>query len=161
MTSIQPNGEGRIDPDRIASIRRGYDTCFGCGPSNPIGLGLDDFEQSGNMVRATFQPRSDFNGFADVLHGGIVATALDEIMAWTAILAEGVMVMTGKLDLRFGKPAGVASTFDLEGEVVERRGRRLQITGRMVDQGTIVAEAFGLFMAIEDLNEARRPSTGE
>lgn len=159
MTSAESAGGNRIDADQIASIRQGYDHCFGCGPANPIGLGLDDFTRSGGMVRATFQPRSDFNGFADVLHGGIIATALDEIMAWTAILAEGVMVMTGKLDLRYRKPAKVSSTFDLQGEVIERRGRRLQITGRMIDDGTLVAEASGLFMAIENLHDPQGQST--
>ena len=55
----------------------------------------------------------------------IVAAALDEIMAWTAILTENVMVMTGTLELRYRKPAAVAASFTLQGELLERRGRRL------------------------------------
>ena len=138
-------------PDRVEAIRRGYDHCFGCGPNNPIGLHLDGFDRTDNMIRASFDPRIDFHGFSDLLHGGIVATALDEIMAWTAILVEDVMVMTGKLDLRYRKPAKVTSTFVLEGELLERRGRRLQIKARMLDGDVVIAEASGLFLAIEDL----------
>lgn len=141
-------------PDRIAVIRTEYDHCFGCGPNNPIGLHLDGFERSSNKVKAVFTPRKDYHGFSELLHGGIVATGLDEIMAWTAILVENVMVMTGTLDLRYRKPAKVDATFILEGELVERRGRRLQLAGRMLDGHTTVADAAGLFLAIQDLDPA-------
>jgi len=140
-----------IPEDRLASIREAYNQCFGCGTANPIGLGLDGFVRSGSTVRAEFRPRSDFSGFADLLHGGIVAAALDEIMAWTAILIEDTMVMTGTLDLRYRKPAQATSTFDLVGEMVERRGRRLQIAGRLNDDGVLVASASGLFIAVDGL----------
>ena len=138
-----------IPSDRIAAIREAYDHCFGCGTANPIGLGLDNFDRVDNTVSAEFRPRSDYHGFADLLHGGIVASALDEIMAWTAILVEGTMVMTGTLDLRFRKPARATSVFELIGELEQRRGRRLHIKGRLIDDGVVVAQASGLFIAVE------------
>jgi len=140
-------------PDRVAAIRGQYDHCFGCGINNPIGLQLTGFERFDNTVRATFDPRLDYHGFSDLLHGGIVATALDEIMAWTAILVADVMVMTGKLDLRYRKPAKVDSSFVLQGELLERRGRRLRISATMSDGSLVVAQATGLFLAIEDLSD--------
>jgi acyl-coenzyme A thioesterase PaaI-like protein len=146
-------------PDQITAIRAEYNHCFGCGTSNPIGLQLDGFSRDASKVRADFTPRADYHGFSDLLHGGIVAAALDEIMAWTAILVAEVMVMTGTLELRYRKPAKVESTFSLEGELLERRGRRLQLKGRMIDQQRIdqplvVAEASGLFLAVQDLRQA-------
>lgn len=143
-------------PDQIAAIRAEYDHCFGCGTGNPIGLQLDGFSRDGSKVTAAFTPRVDYHGFSDLLHGGIVAAALDEIMAWTAILVAEVMVMTGTLELRYRKPAKVETTFGLEGELLDRRGRRLQLKGRMIDQPRtdhplVVAEASGLFLAVQDL----------
>lgn len=140
-------------PDRIAAIRGEYDHCFGCGTANPIGLNLTGFERFDNSVQASFSPRVDYHGFSDLLHGGIVATALDEIMAWTAILVEEVMVMTGKLDLRYRKPAKADSSFVLEGRFLERSGRRLTIESEMRDGQIIVAQASGLFLAVKDLSE--------
>lgn len=139
-----------IPSDRIAAIRETYDHCFGCGTANPIGLGLDNFDRVDNTVRAEFRPRPDYHGFADLLHGGIVASALDEIMAWTAILVEGTMVMTGTLDLRFRKPAKATSTFQLVGELEQRRGRRLHINGSLIDDDAVIAQASGLFIAVDD-----------
>ncbi len=138
-------------PDQIAAVRADYGHCFGCGVDNPIGLRLDGFEQIENTVRAVFEPRQDFHGFSDLLHGGIVATGLDEIMAWTAILVENVMVMTGTLDLRYRKPAPVDTSFALEGELIERRGRQLRLSGRMLDGDTVIAEAAGLFLVVQEL----------
>ena len=143
-------------PDQIAAIRAEYDHCFGCGPGNPIGLQLEGFSRDGSKVTAAFTPRVDYHGFSDLLHGGIVAAALDEIMAWTAILVAEVMVMTGTLELRYRKPAKVETTFGLEGELLDRRGRRLQLKGRMIEQQRtdhplVVAEAGGLFLAVQDL----------
>ena len=138
--------------DRIAAIRADYDHCFGCGAANPIGLGLTGFERSANSVAAQFTPRPDYHGFSDLLHGGIVATALDEIMAWSAILIEHGMVMTGTLELRYRKPATVGATYTLQGELMERRGRRLKLRATMTDGAVTVAEASGLFLAVEDLS---------
>jgi acyl-coenzyme A thioesterase PaaI-like protein len=138
-------------PERVAQIRAEYDHCFGCGSANPFGLQLDGFEVTGSAVVTTFTPRPEYGGFAGVLHGGIVAAALDEIMAWTAILTENVMVMTGTLELRYRKPAAVAASFTLQGELLERRGRRLKLAGRLLDDSTEVAGAVGVFLAVEDL----------
>ncbi len=142
---------GSVEYSRIDAIRAAYDDCFGCGRSNPIGLALDEFVRTESTVRTEFTPRPEYNGFADVLHGGIVAAALDEIMAWTAMLVEGVMVVTGTLDLRYRKPAPVAKTLILEGELLSRRGRRLQIAGRLLDGEVRVADAEGMFLAVDEI----------
>ena len=140
-------------PERIEAIRRDYPDCFGCGVENPLGLQLDDFRVQGDGVVADFTPRPEYHGFSDLLHGGVVAAALDEIMAWTAILLEDIMVMTGTLDLRYRKPAPVDAVFALEGRLKERRGRRIRLEGRMLHAGTVVAQAAGLFLVVSDLGQ--------
>jgi acyl-coenzyme A thioesterase PaaI-like protein len=137
--------------DRIAAVRRDYRHCFGCGVDNPLGLRLDGFVREGDAVRTTFTPRPEYRGFSDILHGGVVATALDETLAWTAILIEGVMVMTGTLNLRYRSPATADTTFGLEGRLLERRGRRLRMEGTMSAGDAIVAEAEGLFLVVGDV----------
>jgi acyl-coenzyme A thioesterase PaaI-like protein len=134
-------------PTELARLRREYAHCFGCGPDNPLGLRLDGFERDGDTVRAEFVPRSEYRGFSDILHGGIIATALDEILAWTAILVENTMVVTGKLELRYRKPAPADATYLLEGTLLESQGRRLVIGGTCRVGETLIAEATGLFIA--------------
>ena len=95
------------------------------------------------LVHAAARPQ----GFQDVLHGGIVATALDEMLAWTATLLEDVFVFTGKMELRFRKQAPWDAAYRLEGYLDERRGRRLLLHGNcQTGDGAIVAEASGLYL---------------
>jgi acyl-coenzyme A thioesterase PaaI-like protein len=134
-------------PADLAGLRSEYAHCFGCGPDNPIGLHIDGFERDGATVRAGFVPRGHYRGFADILHGGIVATALDEILAWTAILVANTMVVTAKLDIRYRKPAPANGAYGLEGTLLETRGKRLILEGRCRVGETVIAEAHGLFIA--------------
>ena len=120
--------------EQAASIGRIVDTlrahtgngCFACGLANPVGLHVDGFVL---RVVATSQPgsrpRPDLQGTVGALHGGIAATALDEILVWAGIIQEEVLSVTAKL--------GACATRDryegwkggsrLRARVEERRGR--------------------------------------
>ncbi len=138
--------------DVVAAIRASYDDCFACGLGNPIGLHLDDFTLDGDgTVTAAFRPRPDYGGFEGLLHGGIVATALDEIMAWAAMLAEGHLVYTGTMDLRYHRPAPVDADYVMVGRVEERRGRRFRLAGEMHTGGEKIAAGRGLYLAREEI----------
>ncbi|HSQ59356.1 MAG TPA: PaaI family thioesterase, partial [Acidobacteriota bacterium] len=54
--------------------------CFCCGPENPIGLKLTFEETSEGRMRTLWTPRKEHQGFKDIVHGGLVATVLDEVM---------------------------------------------------------------------------------
>ncbi len=140
--------------DTIARLKRRFEGCFGCGLDNPLGLQLQDFRKEGEAISAMWRPRAGYRGFGGMLHGGIVTSSLDEIMAWTAMLIEGVAVVTGTLDLRFRKPAPVDTTYLVEGRVRERRGRRVLLSGRLEDQGPghDVATADAMFLVRETLD---------
>lgn len=140
-----------IDPTAIDALRNEYDHCFACGRANPIGLGLDGFELVGDEVQVSFSPRPSHAGFADVLHGGIVATVLDEVLAWAGILIEGVLTVTGTLDIRFRRPAPPAGTYRLGGRVVSRTGSRLKMAGELLLGDDAVATAGGIYLVHREL----------
>lgn len=138
-----------IDREWLQSVRSEYGHCFGCGLDNPIGLQVDNFVRDGDTITATFMPRDDYRGFHDILHGGIVATALDEVLAWTAILVAGTMAVTAKMDMKYRNPAPADADYTLHGHLVERRGRRLVLEGSCSSGGHTIAEAKALFLATD------------
>ena len=140
-----------LDVEAVGRLRERYDHCFGCGSANPIGLHLDGFMVDDGDVIAPFSPRSEYAGFEGTLHGGVVATALDEISAWSAMFTHGVLVFTATLDIRYRSQAGSRDQFEMRGTVIERRGRRIKIAGQMIREGSVVAESSGLFIVAEDL----------
>lgn len=140
------------DLDALAArLKADYEGCFGCGSRNPIGLRLSGFALEGDAVTAAFEPRPDYRGFGGILHGGVLAAALDEMCAWTAMLTERVLVVTGRLELRFRRPAPLDGPYLLRGRVRERRGRRLLLSSEAVHADVVVAEAEGLFLVSEEL----------
>lgn len=142
MSGTSPEFSAKID-----RVKAAYDLCFGCGRRNPIGLQLDDFMPAGDdAITTEFTPREDYRGFAGVLHGGIIAAALDETLAWAAILLADSMVLTAKLELRYRAPAPADRPLRITGRLVERRGRRLVLEGDVTANGTTLAEARGLFL---------------
>jgi acyl-coenzyme A thioesterase PaaI-like protein len=138
---------------RIRAIKARYDGCFGCGPTNPFGLQLDGFRAHGvDAVRTAWSPRPEYRGFTGVLHGGIVTAALDEVMAWTAMLLADVTVVTGTIELRFSRPAPVDAVYTLEGRLADRRGRRLLMEARCLDADERpVASATAMFLVTSSI----------
>lgn len=147
-----------ISDERVEQLRSTYDRCFGCGAQNPIGLHLGTFEETSDGIQAIFTPGSDFNGFHGVVHGGVVATALDEISAWSAVVSAGVFVFTAKLDIRYRSEAKVGDTFLLTGTVTEQRGRRLLIDAVMMSGDRVTAQSSGLFVVADTVDNLLRTS---
>ncbi len=138
----------------IERIRRHYgEGCFACGRDNPIGLRLDDFALDGGEVTARFRPRPEYRGVPAVLHGGVAATALDEVMVWAGALIEDVMTVTGTMQLRFRRPVPTDRELRVRGRVVDRSGRRLRLEGELECDGATAVEASGLYLVSVGVEE--------
>lgn len=138
----------------VDSIRRHYDDrCFACGRENSIGLHLDDFDLVDGLVSARFEPRAGYRGAGTTLHGGVAATALDEILVWAGILVERVMTVTGTLELRYRHPVHVHESIVVSAGVDERRGKRLRIKGELTVDGDARVAASGLYLVTSAIDE--------
>lgn len=138
----------------VDAVRRHYDDgCFACGRDNPIGLHLDGFGLDEGEVSARFKPREHYRGTTGSLHGGVSATAVDEILVWAGILTERVMTVTGTMELKYRRPVPVDQEITVSARVDDRNGRRLQISGELkVDDRTLVT-ASGLYLVVADVDE--------
>jgi hypothetical protein len=126
--------------------------CFACGDDNPIGLHLDDIRREGEEVHATLRPRLDYQGYPGVLHGGISATALDEVMGWSAILLAGVWAATATMEVRYRAQIPVDQALPLvAGLGTPGNGRRLRAWARLLlPDGGVGVEATGLLVALPE-----------
>lgn len=82
--------------------KEGY-KCFGCAPDNPIGLHMD-FYEDGDEVVGTWQPTPDYQGWIDTLHGGVIATLVDETGAWLITRKLQTTAMTVRLNMQYRRP---------------------------------------------------------
>jgi acyl-coenzyme A thioesterase PaaI-like protein len=132
-------------PGEIAARRY----CFGCGDLNPAGLKLQ-FRFEGNKAVADLVPQDRHQGYPGVMHGGVMAAALDEAMGW-AMYSCGVWAVTGKMEVKFRQPLPLHRKATVWGEVIRNRGRWLEVRGEIrSEEGRLMAESYGLFMRLPE-----------
>lgn len=137
----------------VERVRQDFgDMCFACGRRNDIGLHLNDFTWDGVTVTGSFDPRNEYRGAGDVLHGGVAATALDEVSVWAGILGEHVLTITAKLELRFRKPLTVHDRITAQARIDDRRGRRLVISASLGTAEETAVESTGLFLVSREMD---------
>lgn len=131
-------------------------SCFGCGPANPDGLGIKSFVD-GDEIVCTWQPKTMHQAFPGVLNGGIIGALLDCHCNWAAayhqMLAQGVAVppctVTAEYSIKLRRPTPTDGPLELRAQLVELDGNRAQITGTLTANGSICATCDGLFIAVE------------
>lgn len=122
--------------------------CFLCGHKNTIGLQLD-FVANGDALQAQWVAEKRFQGYAEVLHGGIISAVLDEVMINLPWKLHNAPVTTAELTVRFLAPAPIGTELKFIAQVVERGSRlwKLRSECRGAD-GKLYAEATAKAMPI-------------
>jgi uncharacterized protein (TIGR00369 family) len=128
--------------------------CFGCGPGNPVGLRLTFSvareEHSEWTVIADATISDQYEGPPGYLHGGIIATLLDEAMS-KANRARGVTAMTRQMQVEYLRPVPSGAPIRLEGRVTRSEGRKHWGEARIANvDGVVLASATALFIAIRN-----------
>jgi uncharacterized protein (TIGR00369 family) len=113
-------------------LMKRYPQCFVCGDKNPIGLNVA-FYSDNEGVKAEYTAGRHFEGYKDILHGGIVSALLDEVMI-RAVLARGVFSLTSEMKVKFKKMVKIGDKLSLEGRLVEDKGRMLVAEGKITNQ---------------------------
>jgi uncharacterized protein (TIGR00369 family) len=116
--------------------------CFACGRENKEGLQLEFTYPPGNGKAETrFTPSDKYQGWQGFVHGGILVTLLDEVMAKAAAQA-GFRVLTGEITAKFKQPACVAEPLRCEAQVENVRKKIVYASAAVFkEDGTIVAQA--------------------
>jgi len=119
--------------------------CFACGGSNPIGMRLR-IEIGEGIARTAWTAGDDFVGWSDKVHGGIIATLLDEVMAWAPSSFDSWAV-TAEMTIRFRSPAAPGEHLEAVGRVVGRRRRIYEVAGEVrTADGRLIAEGSGRYL---------------
>ena len=139
-------------------------SCFVCGESNPLGLRLR-FHSDGRVVRTEFIPCAEHIGFKNVVHGGLIATVLDEVMVWACAVATKQFGYCADMTVRYQRPLRPGESVVASAELVEnRRNRIFEAKGELCEKsGTVIASATGKYFPIKqvDLDELMTELVGD
>jgi uncharacterized protein (TIGR00369 family) len=119
--------------------------CFGCSADNASGLQLKFFRRD-ELVVAEHVVADHFHGAPGVVHGGIVATLLDEVSCAAAVFTRDRHVVTGELSIRYRRPCPVEAPLALSARVVDdAHPRYLVVEAEVRSAGEVVAQSSGKF----------------
>ena len=124
--------------------------CFACGSQNPIGLKLA-FREENSTYMTTFTPKEEHQSYNGIVHGGILSTLLDEVMAGY-INAKGLNAVTAKLEVRFRQPTPIREELTIIAQIVSKRRNLYEMSGQItLPDGTITAEGKAVVAVVEDI----------
>ena len=123
------------------------DMCFACGKANPIGLKLD-FRFEGEEYVTEFEVRPEYQGWAGIVHGGLLATVLDETMA-RLLWEKELNAITGRLNVRYHDRLSVGESVTVRARITKQRSPLVETSAKAAKaDGTVVAEATAVSMEV-------------
>jgi uncharacterized protein (TIGR00369 family) len=129
-------------------VHTAQNRCFGCGPANPIGLHLVFYVADDVSVVCKPVIAANFEGPPNLVHGGIIATLLDEAMS-KAVRVRGLTAMTRQMEIDYLRPVPSATQIRLEGKLVRSEGRKHWTAAQIFDEKSkLLATAKGLFIEV-------------
>jgi acyl-coenzyme A thioesterase PaaI-like protein len=126
--------------------------CFICGLENPVGLKLRIYEVEPGVIETTYTAPEHFQGYPGVLHGGIVATILDEISG-RALMGDSEtprFMFTAKLEVKYRKNVPIGKPLKIVGKAGRDKGRSAEGWAGIYDleTGDLLAEGNTLLVNV-------------
>jgi acyl-coenzyme A thioesterase PaaI-like protein len=130
--------------------------CFGCSPSNANGLQLS-FRREMDEVWADVELDERFESYPGVIHGGIVATILDEAMGNVVRSDETSLSLTLSMRVRFSGLVKPRENYRVVGRVTSQKGIHFSVEARLLDsERRLVAAGEALFRKVAAADFADR-----
>ena len=126
--------------------------CFACGKNNPIGLKLEWFNDYENkQIETTFTLSDDYCSYPGTVHGGIIATILDETSGRAILLDNDFnrLMVTLKMEVVYKDNTPTNTPLKAVGRVIRDGGSRAQVEGEIIlPDGTVSAKCTSLLFKI-------------
>ena len=124
--------------------------CFGCGGGNARGMKLT-FEQddAARKIIGRFRLGAEYQGAFGMIHGGVIAVVLDEVMGKVCRI-RGVRAVTAEMNVEYLRPIKVDQDLLVEGHEKEMAGRDLHLIGEIKDSsGRVLARSRRRFVVVD------------
>ncbi|MEJ2720282.1 MAG: PaaI family thioesterase [bacterium] len=147
-------------PAGVTEIRHpAHRNCVVCGPSNSRGLALQFTLSPDGGVRAVFTCGDAYEGYAGLVHGGVISSVLDGAMTH-CVFARGCTALTAELNVRFRQPVVVGAPITVRAWIDRSRGPLHLTRAELTQNHEVKATAEGKFIEDPLLIERMRESAG-
>lgn len=119
--------------------------CFICGLENPVGLKLRFYQLEPGLIETTYTAPEYFQGYPGIMHGGIIASILDETSgrAFAGMIDETRFMFTAKLTVNYRRNVPTGVTLRIVGKAGKDKGRSAEGWAGIynMESGELLAEA--------------------
>jgi len=130
-----------------ATLPPHHERCLGCGPGNIHGHHLQ-VRRRGEGVVADHTFDNLHAGAPGVVHGGAVATVLDDLFGFLPYLG-GTPAVTRQLTVDYLSPVLVGVTYRMDAKVTSREDRKFFVAATLTDpDGRTVATSTAVFITV-------------
>lgn len=141
--------------------------CFGCGKDNHHGLQIKSY-WDGDTAICKWDSEEKYQGWRDVLHGGILASLIDCHSMCTAMAhaykIENRSLMsephykyaTGTLSVKYLKPTPNNNTIELRAQVTEQKGKKTVVVCDVYSDNVKTAEATVIAIRVVDSSKGNQ-----
>jgi len=132
-----------------AERHRNHPRCVVCGDTNARGLRLDFTVAADGSVSAVFRCEDSFEGYAGIVHGGVVSSLLDGAMT-NCLFARGIMAVTAELTVRFQRLLRVGEPARVRAWITRSSPHLHFLTAEITQSGSVAATARAKFRQSHD-----------
>ena len=131
-----------------------YPHCFGCGQSNPIGLGLSLRMENGHLT-TEFVPREEHQGWPGVVHGGVTGALLYEVLS-NLPYHQGILTMMKSMETRYRRPTPAGKRIVARAWLVDRGARQMNVSATLTgEDGEVLAEGNAVLVVMSQRQSER------
>lgn len=122
--------------------------CIVCGQASARGLGLRFAPCDGGGVEAVFECEERFQGYPNLLHGGVTSSLLDGAMT-NCLFAHGILAVTAEMTVRFRHPVDLGSCVKVFARLTRSQAPLHVVVAELTQGGQVKAIATGKFMEMK------------
>lgn len=115
--------------------------CFVCGKKNRFGLKIDFTLEKPDKISCEFTPQKQHQGYANIVHGGIIGLILDEAMV-QLLWKQGKPAVTADFQMRLREAAYTGEKLNFCARITKRKKRLIHTEATCCNvRGGIIAHA--------------------
>ncbi|MDW7643470.1 MAG: PaaI family thioesterase [Desulfuromonadales bacterium] len=123
--------------------------CFVCGADNPIGLKVHfSIDKDRRSAVGKVSIPASFQGWQDIVHGGIIATLLDETCIY-ACRSIGDHFVTAEIAVKYLRPVPTQREVVVTAEITEEKKRILLVQAELKIEDQVYAKAQAKVFRVE------------
>ena len=123
-----------------------HPNCRIAGSANPEGLQLKFRMLDNGDIEADFACEPRFQGYSEIVHGGVIAAMLDSAMV-NSLFARRMNAVTAELSVRYREPVKLNIVAKVRGRIEKMTARIYYMAADVWQDGLLCASARAKFMA--------------